>query len=273
MEIRNFVMWIACASATAGCVVPGTEDSGPATDEPLAEVTALSLATGDPLPSLSGRPNIGPAAAARFGLTPTVRALYQTVSGFQIYRCEASAGGQPAWALRTPLAGLAGSTLTRAALPTVSNTYHARTDFGSLVTDAELAAMGLLDSAGARTQAPTWQVTFGNVGARLETARREIVAGRVIAQDATANPQRDIPELLIEVRGRAISTVLAGVTVSTGATAVSAANPIAASDYILRLNTVGGVAPAASACTTATLGRESQRPYQAAYYFVDTQAH
>ena len=45
-------------------------------------------------------------------------------------------------------------------------------------------------------------------------------------------------------------------------------DPLAATDYILRWNLRGGVAPAAASCSEATLGSESIQAYSADYYFL-----
>ena len=129
------------------------------------------------------------------------------------------------------------------------------------MSDAELAALGLL-TGGVRATAPIWQFTVTTSG----SGRRETVAGRLLAQDtvdATA-----IPYLFLEVRGRAVSTISGGVVRQTSSAADPVAHPIAASEYLLRWNTRGGLAPAAS-CTTANLGAESQAPYHSYYYFID----
>lgn len=220
-----------------------------------AELAIHAVNSVVPLPSFSRTPNIAAAVASRLAPGAIVRGYYGTFDGFQIYRCELSASGQPAWALRTPLAILLGSGAS------AQTGYHARSDFGGLVTDAEQTALGLLAN-GVRATAPIWQfnvITGGN-------GRRETVAGRVIAQDspdATA-----IPYLFIEVRGRAVSTITGGVTRQTSNLADPIASPIASSEYMLRFNTRGGLAPGAS-CTTSNLGAESQQPYRSYYYFID----
>jgi Protein of unknown function (DUF3455) len=261
---------IPCLGALAllgGCAV---EDDA-ATAEPEATATSAVVGSGDPLPSLTNLPNLAAAAARLFGPAPVVRAVYGTGSGFQIYRCELNAAGQPVWALRTPLARMiSASGLTAAALTNVSNGYHARSDFGGLLSDRELTALGLLDAAGVRTTAPTWQFTFTPSSTDSFTpVRREVVAGRVLAQDAPA-PTRNIPDLLIEVRGRSIATIAGGVTTAVTNRADPVAHPIASADYLLRFSSSGGVAPAAGECATATLGLESQQRYSTAYYFIDT---
>jgi hypothetical protein len=239
-------------------------------DDDLGDRAVLRVRAAS-LPSFAQTPNIAAAAGAALGAAPVVRALYGTESGEQIYRCDRDAAGRPAWALRTPLAHLTPKALTALLVRPAFSRYHARSDFGSLVSDAELSAMGLLSAAGVRVNAPIWQFTF--TGARVPgtslapAVRRETVAGRVLAQDtvdATA-----IPWLLIQVRGRAVTTLQGGLAQQTVAVADPRANPIAASEYLLRFNTLGGVAPAAALCVDSTLGAESAQPYAADYYFVD----
>jgi Protein of unknown function (DUF3455) len=245
-------------------------DNEAATTEPESAATSAVTGSGDRLPSLVNLPNISAAAARVFGPSPVVRAVFSTSSGFQIYRCDLNAAGQPAWALRTPLARMAPSGPTAVALSNVSNGYHARSDFGGLLSDGELSALGLIDAAGVRTTAPTWQFTFTASRRDLFTpVRREVVAGRVLAQDASA-PTSNIPDLLVEVRGRSISTIAGGVTTAVSNRPDPVANPIASADYLLRFSSVGGVAPAAGECATATLGIESQQYYSTYYYFIDT---
>jgi Protein of unknown function (DUF3455) len=245
------------ASALASLTVLAGDAA--ADDDPsLAPGAELSIAGGRSVAALSTfafPPNIAAAVASRLSPNAIVRGIYGTVSGFQIYRCELSAAGQPAWALRTPLAELLGAGISS------RNSYHARSDFGGLVSDAEQTALGLLVN-GVRATAPIWQFTVTSSG----TARRETVAGRVIAQDsvdATA-----IPYLFLEVRGRAVSTITGGVVRQTTSVADPIANPIASSEYLLRLNTRAGLAPSAG-CSTSTLGAESQQPYRSVYYFID----
>lgn len=249
-----------------GCAL----DDGAALTAPESIITSEIVGSGDPLPSLANLPNISAAAARLFGPAPVVRAVYSTGAGFQIYRCERNAAGQPAWTLRTPLARMSASSATAAALNSVSNGYHARSDFGGLLSDRELRALGLLDADGVRTNAPTWQFTFTPSRTDAYTpVRREVVAGRVLAQDAPA-PTRNIPDLLLEVRGRSITRIVGGVGTLVSNDPDPIAHPIASSDYLLRFSTSGGLAPAASECATATLGIESQRRYSTFYYFIDT---
>jgi hypothetical protein len=253
------------------CAVDAVDavDDVAAQAEPESAATSAVTGSGDRLPSLVNLPNISAAAARLFGPAPVVRAVFSTSSGFQIYRCDLNAAGQPAWALRTPLARMAPSAPTTIAFSNVSNGYHARSDFGGLLSDGELSALGLIDAAGVRTTAPTWQFTFTASRRDPWPVRREVVAGRVLAQDASA-PTFNIPDLLVEVRGRSISTIAGGVTTAVSNRPDPVANPIASADYLLRFSTVGGVAPAAGECATATLGIESQQYYSTFYYFIDT---
>lgn len=261
-------LWLSCLGALASSACALDDATAPPALE--SATTAEVTGSGDPLPSLSGLPNIAAAAARLFGPAPVVRAVYRTGAAFQIYRCELNAAGQPAWALRTPLARLAPTSATNAALSNVSNGYHARSDFGGLLSDRELTALGLLDAAGGRATAPTWQLTFTPTRTDAYTpVRREVVAGRVVAQDAPV-PTRNIPDLLLEVRGRSIATIAGGVITAVSDRPDPIAHPIAAADYLLRFSTSGGLAPAAGECATATLGLESQQRYSTSYYFIDT---
>lgn len=238
------------ASLDAGCVTdpsaaPADESEGLQETEQLGTVTSVT-----PLPSFTSTPNIRQAVTT-LG-SPSVLAVIKTISGFQIYRCEQGATA-PEWKLRTPLAGFEPAanvqcpTLNRSRLASIVGGYHYRSDFGSLLADTQLQAIGLT----ATTPAPVWDFTFQPAG---QAPRHEVVAARVLAQDTpnTAN----IPTLLIEVRGR---------SVDAGTKSV-----IASATHILRWNTANGLAPAASTCTTATLGREVQSPYAAEYYFLQT---
>jgi Protein of unknown function (DUF3455) len=238
-------------------------------DVPITQ--AVKRIRAAPLPSFAATPNIAAAVPAALGANPVVRALYGTESGFQVYRCDRAASGQPAWALRTPLAHLRPKALTGLLVQPAFNHYHLRSDLGGLVSEAEQLALGLAPPDAPRATAPVWQFTFtGSLppgDSQAPAARRETVAGRVLASDtvdATA-----IPWLLIEVRGRAISTVQGGVTTQTVSVADPQGNPIAASEYLLRFNTRGGLAPAAALCADSSVGAESQQPYSADYYFVD----
>lgn len=253
---------IARAAVLSSLLLAGTasaDQSNPTETDvastPAAEQLTSTVSSVVPLPSFSRTPNIAAAVASRLGPTAIVRGYYSTFDGFQIYRCELAANGQPAWALRTPLAQLLGSGASASAV------YHARSDFGGLVSDAEQTALGLLVN-GVRATAPIWQFTITPSG--LE--RRETVAGRVLAQDIVDTTA--IPYLFIEVRGRAISTITGGVVRQTTAVADPLAHPIASSEYLLRFNTRGGLAPAVP-CTNLNLGSESQQPYRSIYYFID----
>jgi Protein of unknown function (DUF3455) len=274
-QVRSLMScsFLGSIAVLGGCIAGEDASPGRSADQ-SEEASALGLFQAAALPSFAQTPNIAAAAPGVLGANPVVRALYGTESGFQIYRCDLNAAGQPAWALRSPLAHLSPRGLTASLLRSVSNRYHARSDFGALASDAELTAMGLIDSAGVRTTAPIWQITFDRPRRSFldpwVSIRRETVAGRVVAQD-TVNAN-DIPWLLIQVRGRAVTPISEGVAGTTSSLADGRANPIAASEYLLRFNTRGGVAPAAARCSEAILGRESQQPYSSDYYFVDVDA-
>jgi hypothetical protein len=243
------------ASALASVTVLAGAAAADAAPAPRAELSSAAVSSVAALPSFASTPNIAAAVASRLSPNAIVRGLYTTTNGFQIYRCELSAAGQPAWALRTPLAELVGSGIS------ALNAYHARSDFGGLVSDAEQTALGLLVN-GVRATAPIWQFTAPTSGG----SRRETVAGRLIAQDsvnATA-----IPFLFLEVRGRAVATITGGVVRQTTSVADPIAHSIASSEYMLRFSTSAGLAPS-TGCSTSTLGAESQQPYRSVYYFID----
>jgi hypothetical protein len=239
------------ASLDAGCV---TDPSAAPADEneALQETEQLGTVAGGvtPLPSFTSTPNIRQAVSTL--ANPSVLAVIKTISGFQIYRCEQGATA-PEWKLRTPLAGFEPAanvqcpSVNRTRLASLVGGYHYRSDFGMLLADSQLQSIGLA----APTTAPVWDFTFQPAG---QPARHEVVAGRVLAQDAPS--AANIPLLLIEVRGR---------SVDAGTPTV-----IASSTHMLRWNTANGLAPAASTCTAATLGREVQSPYAAEYYFLKT---
>ena len=221
-----------------------------------------------PLPCFEDTPNIAAAAATLFPTGTKVRAVYATESGAQVYRCDRNPAGQPVWALRTPIAHLTPTKATKQKIGALALAYHYRSDFGAMVSAAEIAAMGLFDAAGAQINAPVWSFTFAAEGTPQIVEERETVAGRVLAQDALGTG--NIAHLLIEVRGRAVAGLADGIVLG----ATNAADPVedrlAASNYILRWNLKGGVAPAAALCNEGTIGAESQQAYSADYYFVDT---
>ena len=240
------------ASLCAACTTePGTDpDEGGALEE--TEQEAGSTTTGvTPLPSFATTPNIKAAAAVL--KNPSVAAVVRTVSGFQIYRCDMGAAA-PEWKLRTPLAGFEPSpdvqkpSLNCSRLDSLVGSYHYRSDFGALLASPQIEAMGL---ALPPVNAPVWDFTFQADG---QPVHREVMAGRVLAQDAPN--AANIPMLLLEVRGRSIDP--------------GTPKAIASATHVLRWYTRGGLAPAATACTAATLGREVQSPYAAQYYFVTT---
>jgi hypothetical protein len=242
------------ASLLSACTV----DTGAATDEELEGLDETEQATGStltsvtPLPSFAGTPNIKAASA------PIARAIViavaRTASGFQIYRCEQGATA-PEWKLRTPLAGLDPATnvlrpsLNQSRFGSLVGAYHYRSDFGTLLSAPQLETLGLAQPP---VNAPVWDFTFQPSSGVL---RRETVAVRALAQDVTN--AANIPYLLLEVRGRIIEP--------------GTPSALAGSTHLLRWNTRGGLAPAASACTAATLGREVQSPYAADYYFLAAQ--
>jgi hypothetical protein len=84
---------------------------------------------------------------------------------------------------------------------------------------------------------PTWQLNDGS----QVTGK---MAAKVDAPDPTA-----IPWLLVTVTGHSVNGKLSGVT------------------FIQRVNTVGGLAPAAQECTAQSGEVESKSSYSAAYYF------
>jgi hypothetical protein len=240
------------ASLGAGCLSDAGAAQGDERDglDETAQESGGSTASVTPLPSFATTPNIQQAIAKLSN--PSAIAVVKTISGFQIYRCELGTAA-PEWRLRTPLAGLAPSfdvqrpVLNLERLAGLVGAYHYRSDFGGLAAPAQLAAIGLV----APTTAPVWDFTLQPSGG---APRHEVLAGRVLAQDATS--AESIPMLLLEVRGRSIDA--------------GTPSALAPATHLLRWNTRGGVAPAASACTTETLGREAQSPYAAEYYFLQT---
>lgn len=228
-----------------------------------AEVSADAVASAR-LPSFAATPQIAAAAATRLSSSARVRALTRTRSGLQIYRCEQGATGTPAWVLRTPLAELLPTARTRSNVEvdgrTLTSAYHYRNDLGGLAPALAQATLGLSNAT-----APVWDLSFEAPGAS-GGGTREIVAGRVLAQDVVGTG--NIPHFLIEVRGRAALATQDGV--ATRAVPVDPYDhPVASSELMLRWNLVGGVAPPAARCSASTLGEEAQVPYSADYYFID----
>ncbi|HWO18693.1 MAG TPA: DUF3455 domain-containing protein [Kofleriaceae bacterium] len=240
------------ASLCAACVTE--PDAAPGEEaEALGETaqeTGYGITSVTPLPSFSSTANIRTASGVLAGAS--VVAVAKTIAGSQIYRCEQGATTTE-WKLRTPLAGLEPSTyvqnvsLNKARFSSLVGAYHYRSDFGALLAPAQLEALGLTLPP---VNAPVWDFTFQPSG---QAPRREVVAVRLLAQDTTN--AANIPLLLLEVRGRSIDP--------------GTPSAIAGATHLLRWNTRGGLAPAASTCTTATLGREVQSPYSADYYFID----
>jgi hypothetical protein len=251
---------LVAAAFTTACTAP---------EDPVASATSdLRTPAVAPLPCFAETPNIAAAAATRLPPGTWVRALFNTASGAQIYRCDRNAAGVPTWTQRTPFAQLVPTRQTEQRLGGLAMSLHHRSDFGTLLTPLELGTLGLVDASGVATNAPVWSVMFPAPGAPETAEEREVVAGRVIAQDVVGTG--NIPNLLLEVRGRSVAGLVDGIVVGATSVADATADPIAASDYILRWNLRGGVAPAASLCTEATLGSESQQPYRADYYFLET---
>jgi hypothetical protein len=268
-HVHSFAVTAALASIAtlaAACESDASDPSEATTASTSSAVTPVRSVAA--LPCFEATPNIAAAAATRLPPGTWVRALYHTESGAQIYRCDRNAAGAPVWALRSPLAHLIPSRATERRLGQVALAYHHRDDLGGLVSPPELAALGLVDAAGATITAPVWVFTFAAPESPVIAEEREIVAGRVLAQDVVGTG--NIPNLLLEVRGRSVAGLDQGVVVSATSAADPALDPIASSDYLLRWNLRGGVAPAAALCTEATLGTESQQPYQADYYFLET---
>lgn len=239
------------ASLVAGCALdqeaaPG-EEGIESLDETEQEAFGITQSV-TALPSLTGTPNIKAIAATLPALTAVN--VVRTSAGFQIYRCDQAAAG-PAWALRTPIAVLSPSpdvqrqSLNTSRLGSLVASYHYRSDFGGFLSPAQLTTLGL---ANPPVNAPMWDFTF-DVNGQLH---REVMAGRLLAQDVTN--AANVPMFLLEVRGRVIEN--------------GAARPIGTATHVLRWNTRGGLAPAASSCTAASLGREIQVPYSADYYFL-----
>jgi hypothetical protein len=239
------------ASLTAGCLADA--DAGAAQGDEIeatAQESGGSTGAVTPLPSFAGTPTIQQAVSQLSN--PSAVAVVKTVSGFQIYRCDQGAAA-PEWKLRSPLAVFVPSLevqrplLNVARLAALAGTYHYRSDFGVLLAPEQLAAIGLTTP----TTAPVWDFTFQAEGGALH---REVLAGRVLAQDTPSTSS--IPRLLLEVRGRSIDP--------------GTPSALASATHVVRWNTRGGLAPAASACTAETLGREHQSPYAAEYYFLRT---
>jgi hypothetical protein len=257
-----------CTSALAAALATACADLP---EDPATVGVAVDSLHGSPgvapLPCFDATPNIAAQAATRFPAGTRVRAVFSTASGAQIYRCDRNAQGVPAWGLRSPLAQLVPSKATRQKLGDLALAYHMRSDLGALTSAAELAALGLVDAAGAAVTAPIWAFTFPTEGSPQIVEERETVAGRVLAQDALGTG--NIPHLLLEVRGRSVAGLADGIVLGATSVADPVQDPLASSDYILRWNLKGGVAPAAAACTDATLGTESIQAYSADYYFVD----
>ena len=220
------------------------------------------------IPSFSATPNIAASAAAQLSPNARVRTILTTESGLQIYQCALNTAQVPAWTLRSPLAhvppeyGPSASALQSPLYNTsrlLVGTYHYRSDFGAQLSQVEISTLGL---ANPPTNAPVWDVSY-----RLSTGQglREVVAGRLLAQDTVG--AGNIPAFFIEVRGRlAASSNVAG-GVSTPSAVDPYRHPIAASEYILRWNVIGGMAR--RPCTSSNLGAEERAPYFANYYFID----
>jgi hypothetical protein len=240
------------ASLCAGCLTQdAASGEAPGGVDETAQESGSDTTSVTPLPSFADTPNIQRAVSQLSNLS--VIAVASTVSGFQIYRCEQGTTA-PEWRLRTPLAGLAPAldvqrpALNYQRLSPLVGSYHYRSDFGGLLASAQLEALGLAVPA---VNAPVWDFTFQASG---EPIHREVLAGRLLAQDVT--DPASIPLLLLEVRGRSIDPGTPRVTASA--------------THVLRWSTHGGLAPAAGACTADTLGREVQSPYAAQYYVLAT---
>lgn len=237
------------ASLGAGCAIdPAAPDDG--LDE-AAQASGGGTTGVTPVPSFASTPNIQQAAGLL--ANPSAIAVVRTMAGFQIYRCDQGTAG-PEWKLRTPLATLEPSphvqraSLNRARLGSLAAGYHYRSDFGGLLASSQLEALGLAQPP---VNTPVWDFTFQPSG---QPVHREVFAVRLLAQDAPS--AANIPLLLLEVRGRAIDP--------------GTPRAIAAATHILRWNTRGGLAPAASTCDATTLGRDAQSPYSADYFFLST---
>jgi len=239
------------ASLCVACTDPGADPNELDNLEETAQASDSSTTSVTPLPSFTSTPNIQQAMALLS--SPSVTAVLRTVSGFQIYRCDQGATA-PEWKLRTPLAGLdlepnvLRPSLNRARLASLVGNYHYRSDFGTLLASSQIDTLGLAVPA---VNAPVWDFTFQPCD---QPVHREVLAGRLLAQDTTSST--NIPMFLLEVRGRAIDP--------------GTPSAIASATHVLRWNTRGGLAPAAATCDAASLGREVQSPYSANYYFLST---
>ena len=87
-------------------------------------------------------------------------------------------------------------------------------------------------------------------GPDLAAPRRQLDLGQLV-KPATVDP-KSIPWLLLSAKIE---------------TAGKFGNRLTQTTFIQRINTRGGIAPAASTCTAATAGAKKEVPYTADYYF------
>jgi hypothetical protein len=105
-------------------------------------------------------------------------------------------------------------------------------------------------SLGKHYAGPTWESVDGS-----------LVVGEVKARAPGPTPATAIPWLLLMGKSHALA-----IHSDAGATVASTRNVFAAINSIQRVDTGGGVAPAA-ACTADKLGQSARVPYTATYYF------
>ncbi len=164
-------------------------------------------------------------------------------NGVQVYVCSAppTAGAAPAWVLKAPHAVLSEgkeTTATHFSGPAPAPPVVAKAPSPGAPSPAAAAASA---SAGAPATAPTWEALDGS---RLTGAR---------VASAAAPDGKSIPWLLLRSTSSVGPGLFGDVT------------------WVQRLDTVGGVAPAAG-CDASHLGAEVMVPYRADYFFYHASA-
>lgn len=167
----------------------------------------------------------------------------------QVYECRASGGGF-AWTFLRPEAGL--RPITREPVPGLETLvldhfrYPGGIDFGA--------------PTGTPPVGPAWRVSAPALNQGVPTSGQTLFIG---AADASVpNGAENVPLLRLSNAARVDQGLPSDVfsrTTSDGGQR----------GYVLRLNTVGGIAPASGCASAADEGKRERVPYSADYYFID----
>lgn len=169
----------------------------------------------------------------------------------QVYECRDS-GGLFAWSFLRPEAGL--RPITPESVPGLETLifdhfrYPGGIDYGA--------------PTGTPPVGPAWRVSAPALNQGVPTSGQTLFIGA--AEAAVPNGAANVPLLRLSNAARIDTGLPSDVFSRTTADGGQRG-------YVLRLNTMGGIAPTSGCAGAADVGRQERVPYSADYYFIDVQ--